>query len=68
MAQIHLSRSMIPKGKEARKGDEISHFEFGGSDCVLLFEAKARVSKFPNSKSQTHFFYGDRLATAHYSE
>lgn len=35
---------------------------------VLLFEAKASVSNFPNFKSQIHFFYGERLATAHYSE
>ena len=48
-----------------KKGDEISHFEFGGSDCVMLFEQNARVSGFPSSKSRTHFFYGEKLATAH---
>lgn len=53
------------KGDTVEKGDEISHFEFGGSDCVMLFEQKARVSGFPDSKAQTHFFYGQKLATAH---
>lgn len=53
------------KGKPIKKGDEISHFEFGGSDCVMLFEQKARVSGFPDSKAKTHFFYGQKLATAH---
>lgn len=53
------------EGKTVKKGDEISHFEFGGSDCVMLFQQKARVSGFPISKAQTHFFYGEKLATAH---
>lgn len=25
------------------KGDEISHFQFGGSDVVLMFEKKSNV-------------------------
>jgi phosphatidylserine decarboxylase len=56
------------EGQELKKGEEISHFEFGGSDCVLLFEPKARVSNFPNSRSKTHFFYGEKLATSHYDK
>ena len=53
------------KNKPVTKGDEISHFEFGGSDCVMLFQQKARVSNFPDSKAKTHFFYGQKLAVAH---
>ncbi|KAL2010332.1 hypothetical protein VTN00DRAFT_6139 [Thermoascus crustaceus] len=56
------------EGQDIKKGDEISHFEFGGSDCVMLFEEKARVSNFPDSDAGKHFFYGEKLATAHYKE
>lgn len=66
MAQVS-SVKVVPglEGQKVKKGQEISHFEFGGSDCVMLFEQKARVSGFPDSKSATHFFYGEKLATAH---
>ena len=64
MAQVS-SVKLVDELSSVKKGDEISHFEFGGSDCVMLFEQNAQVSGFPSSKSQTHFFYGEKLATAH---
>jgi phosphatidylserine decarboxylase len=56
------------KGKKIKKGDEISHFAFGGSDCIIMFEKKARVSGFPDSDpaSREHFFYGEKLCRAYY--
>lgn len=56
------------KGRNVTKGDEISHFEFGGSDCIIMFEQKARVSGFPDSDpaSREHFFYGEKLCRAYY--
>ncbi|KAK2798760.1 hypothetical protein FQN50_008742 [Emmonsiellopsis sp. PD_5] len=53
-------------GKQIKKGDEISHFEFGGSDCVMLFEKRAWVSGFPDSEVKTHYNYGEKLCTAHF--
>lgn len=69
MAQVSsvVIKEGIEPGTIVSKGDEISHFEFGGSDCVMLFEEKARVSNFPDSDAGKHFFYGEKLATAHYN-
>jgi phosphatidylserine decarboxylase len=58
------------KGQKIKKGDEISHFAFGGSDCIIMFEQKARVSGFPDSDpaSREHFFYGEKLCRAYYKQ
>ncbi|RDK46662.1 hypothetical protein M752DRAFT_305868 [Aspergillus phoenicis ATCC 13157] len=58
------------KGQKIKKGDEISHFAFGGSDCIIMFEQKARASGFPDSDpaSREHFFYGEKLCRAYYKE
>ncbi|EAU30184.1 predicted protein [Aspergillus terreus NIH2624] len=58
------------KGQKIKKGDEISHFAFGGSDCIIMFEHKARVSGFPDSDpaSREHFFYGEKLCRAYYKQ
>ena len=61
MAQVSsvvLNPAIVPVPGEAlptvKKGDEISHFEFGGSDIVLVFEQSAKVlilgatEKLPN--------------------
>ncbi|CAD6448282.1 34ded611-1e21-4ff7-ab8f-2b65f9492e9a [Sclerotinia trifoliorum] len=55
-------------GKTVKKGDEISHFAFGGSDIVMVFEQKARVSNFPDLEANEHFYYGEKLCKAHYKE
>jgi phosphatidylserine decarboxylase len=56
------------QGKTIRKGDEISHFAFGGSDCVMMFEEKARVSNFPDMEAGEHFYYGEKMCKSHYKE
>ncbi|KAA8649636.1 hypothetical protein EYZ11_002652 [Aspergillus tanneri] len=57
-------------GKKIKKGDEISNFAFGGSDCVIMFQRKARVSGFPDSDpaSREHFFYGEKLCRAYFNK
>ncbi|KAF7856053.1 hypothetical protein EAF04_010009 [Stromatinia cepivora] len=55
-------------GKTIKKGDEISHFAFGGSDIVMVFEQKARVSNFPDLEANEHFYYGEKICKAHYKE
>ncbi|KAF2095884.1 hypothetical protein NA57DRAFT_78661 [Rhizodiscina lignyota] len=49
MAQVSsvvLNEAIVPSSDNPRptvkKGDEISHFEFGGSDIVLVFQAAAK--------------------------
>ncbi|KAE8315127.1 phosphatidylserine decarboxylase-domain-containing protein [Aspergillus transmontanensis] len=56
------------QGQKIKKGEEISHFAFGGSDCIIMFERKARVSGFPDSDpaSREHFFYGEKLCRAYF--
>lgn len=65
MAHVSSVVLTIEEGQEIKKGDEISYFQFGGSDCVMLFEASASVTGFPDSEVRSHFNYGEKLATAH---
>ncbi|KIX98986.1 uncharacterized protein Z520_05447 [Fonsecaea multimorphosa CBS 102226] len=54
-------------GNIVRKGDEISWFEFGGSDLVLVFEAQAQVGDFPPTNTKEHpsphHLMGEKLCT-----
>jgi phosphatidylserine decarboxylase len=63
-----VNMNMELMGQKIKKGDEISHFAFGGSDCVMMFEQKARVSNFPDLEAGEHFYYGEKLCKAHYKE
>jgi len=40
-------------GKELKKGEMFSYFQFGGSDCVVVFERKANVNV--TAKINTHY-------------
>ena len=44
MAQVSSVILTAEEGVTLRKGEEISYFQFGGSDCVVVFQAKANVS------------------------
>jgi phosphatidylserine decarboxylase len=37
-----LAREMV--GRQMSKGEMVSFFQFGGSDCVVVFERKANVA------------------------
>lgn len=46
-AQVARINEKIAKtlvGKDVKKGDMISYFQFGGSDCVMAFERRANVT------------------------
>ncbi|KAA8650963.1 hypothetical protein EYZ11_003178 [Aspergillus tanneri] len=68
VSSVNVKREL--QGQKVKKGDEISYFAFGGSDCVMMFERRARVSGFPDSDpaSREHFFYGEKLCRAYYRE
>ncbi|TEY28366.1 hypothetical protein BOTCAL_1028g00010 [Botryotinia calthae] len=66
VSSVNMNMELL--GQEIKKGDEISHFAFGGSDCVMMFEEKARVSDFPDLEADEHFFYGEKLCKAHYKD
>jgi hypothetical protein len=50
-----------PAGRR-RKGEEISYFQFGGSDIVVLFEARSNVSF--TAQPNVHYKMGTRIAQA----
>jgi phosphatidylserine decarboxylase len=49
-------------GVTLRKGEEISYFQFGGSDIIVLFEAKSNVSF--TEQPNVHYKMGTRIAQA----
>lgn len=50
-------------GRTLRKGEEISYFQFGGSDIVMVFEAKSNISF--TACPGVHYRYGTKLADAY---
>lgn len=62
MAQVSSIIVTAEEGKFLRKGEEISYFQFGGSDIVMLFERDSNVSitAFPG----VHYNVGTRIAQA----
>ncbi|GBC08543.1 hypothetical protein RclHR1_00820010 [Rhizophagus clarus] len=51
---------------EVKKGEEISYFQFGGSDIVLLFQAQSKVKIL--AKEKQHYRVGEQIAIAHVAE
>jgi phosphatidylserine decarboxylase len=50
-------------GVTLRKGEELSYFQFGGSDVIVLFEAKSNVSFM--AQPGVHYKMGTRIAQAY---
>ncbi|PLB51486.1 phosphatidylserine decarboxylase-related protein [Aspergillus steynii IBT 23096] len=46
MSQVSSVRFTVREGDELRKGDEMSFFQFGGSDVVLVFQQSSHVETF----------------------
>lgn len=44
MAQVSSVVTTAEVGKAIRKGEELGYFQFGGSDLVILFEARCNAS------------------------
>lgn len=62
MAQVSSVQITVQKNQRDKKGEEISYFQFGGSDIVIVFEHKVefRDDLKPN---QTKLHVRDRLAS-----
>ncbi|KAA6413885.1 MAG: glycoside hydrolase family 15 [Lasallia pustulata] len=43
MAQVSSVILSVEKGTTLRKGEELSYFQFGGSDIILVFEARSNI-------------------------
>ena len=50
MAQVSSVMLTVKKGDHVKKGDNISYFQFGGSDCVMVFERKVHFKAKPKDK------------------
>ncbi|KIP06517.1 hypothetical protein PHLGIDRAFT_72611 [Phlebiopsis gigantea 11061_1 CR5-6] len=62
MAQVSSVVLSVQKGDYVEKGQEISKFQLGGSDIVMVFQKDANV-KIDQVENQ-HYNYGTQVATA----
>lgn len=62
MAQVSSVIVTAEVGDTLRKGEEISYFQFGGSDIIVLFEAASNVSF--TAQPNVHYKQGARIAQA----
>jgi len=60
MAQVSSVVVTAKTGKHLKKGEEISYFQFGGSDIVCVFERNVTVT----AEVGTPYNYGQQIATA----
>lgn len=62
MAQVSSVVLSVKAGDYVEKGQEISYFQFGGSDIVMVFQKDANV-KF-HQEINEHYNFGTAVATA----
>lgn len=62
MCQVSSVIVTAEVGVTLRKGEELAYFQFGGSDIILLFEAKSNVSL--TAQVGTHYKMGTRIGQA----
>jgi phosphatidylserine decarboxylase precursor len=63
MCQVSSVILTAEEGMTLRKGEEISYFQFGGSDIVMLFESASNVSF--TAQLGVHYKVGTRIAQAY---
>jgi len=63
MCQVSSVIMTAEVGTTLRKGEEISYFQFGGSDIVVLFEASSNVSF--TAQPNVHYKVGTKIAQAY---
>ncbi len=62
MSQVSSVVMTAEVGVTVRKGEELSYFQFGGSDVIVLFEAKSNVSI--TAQIGVHYKMGTRIGQA----
>ncbi|KAF0459889.1 phosphatidylserine decarboxylase-related protein [Gigaspora margarita] len=63
MAQVSSVVLCVNPGDKVEKGDELSYFQFGGSDYVLVFEKDSKVDVL--AAPGRHYRVGEQIAIAH---
>jgi phosphatidylserine decarboxylase precursor len=62
MCQVSSVVLSVNVGDEIEKGDEISYFQLGGSDIVVVFEARSNVTI--TAKEDEPYNFGQKIAIA----
>ena len=63
MAQVSSIVATAEEGRTLHKGEEISYFQFGGSDIVMVFQEASNVSF--TAQPGVHYKVGTRVAKAY---
>ena len=63
MGQVSSVIMTAEEGKVLRKGEEISYFQFGGSDIVMVFEAACNVNF--TARPGVHYKVGTKIGDAY---
>jgi len=63
MAQVSSVILSVKKGQVVHKGEELSYFQFGGSDYILVFQSNSNVSI--TAQVGVHYKVGTRIAMAY---
>jgi len=63
MSQVSSVVMTANVGTSLRKGEEVAYFQFGGSDCIMLFEAAACVSL--TAQLNVHYNQGTGVGLAY---
>lgn len=63
MAEVSSIVVTAEEGTTLRKGEEISYFQFGGLDIVVVFERASNVSV--NAQPGVHYKMGTKIAEAY---
>ncbi|RIA83558.1 phosphatidylserine decarboxylase-related protein [Glomus cerebriforme] len=63
MAQVSSVVLSTHENATVYKGEEISYFQFGGSDIVLVFQAQSKVNILANESK--HYRVGEQIAISH---
>ena len=63
MSQVSSVILTAEVGVSLRKGEELSYFQFGGSDIIVLFEASCNVSL--SAQVGLHYKMGTKIGTAY---
>jgi phosphatidylserine decarboxylase len=63
MCQVSSVIITAEVGVTLRKGEELSYFQFGGSDIILLFESSSNVCF--SAQSTVHYKMGTKIAQAY---
>lgn len=63
MSQVSSVIITAEEGVTVRKGEELSYFQFGGSDIILLFEASSNVSL--SAQPNVHYKMGTKIGRAY---